>query len=210
MKERTGGEGPPIFLAMSTIMLLRHGETHFNRAKRIQGQMDSPLTLIGIEQARAYGRTVATQIAANPGNWTIVTSPMGRCRQTTAILCEVAGLDFADVTIDPRLAEVNAGQWSGLRKTDLPAALMEGGGRAAWYFRSPNGEDWQALAARLAAWLAERRDGEKIIAVSHGVAGRVLRGLYAHQDPDQALAGESPQNAFFRLSEGQCERIACI
>lgn len=172
--------------------------------------MDSPLTLIGIEQARAYGRTVAKQIAADPGNWAIVTSPMGRCRQTTAIMCEIAGLNFADVTIDPRLAEVNAGQWSGLRKTDLPSALLEGHGCAAWYFRSPNGEDWPALAGRLAAWLAERRHEEKIIAVSHGVAGRVLRGLYARQDPDRALAGESPQDAFFCLSEGRCERIACI
>lgn len=41
------------------IYLLRHGETIWNRARRLQGQRDTPLTLTGARQAAAMGRTLA-------------------------------------------------------------------------------------------------------------------------------------------------------
>ncbi|MGE5545886.1 MAG: histidine phosphatase family protein [Solirubrobacterales bacterium] len=192
---------------MPTILLVRHGETHSNRAKKIQGQTDSPLTLRGIEQARAYGETIRTLIAGTRG-WRVMASPLGRCMQTAAILSEVAGLPYA-VEPDPRLMEVRTGAWSGLSKSDLPGDIAAGTGLDAWYFRCPGGERWQDMADRLGKWLSERRDGEKIVAVSHGVAGKVMRGLYAGLDPVDALSGDSPQDAVFVLAGGRVERIAC-
>jgi len=193
---------------MPTIFLFRHGETHWNREKRIQGQGDSPLTIKGIEQARAYGRTLRRLLEGSTG-WRIISSPLPRCVQTTGILCEEAGLDFSTLEMDARLREVSTGAWSGLLKAEMDQSLLGGAGTNSWFFRCPGGETHAEMSSRLSSWLAERVAGEKLVVVSHGVAGRVLRGLHAGTDPDEALAGTTPQDAFYRLRPGQIERIAC-
>ena len=45
--------------------------------------------------------------------------------------------------------------------------------------------------------------------VSHGVVSRVLRGLYLGLSKDAGLAQSTPQDCFFRLSDGQVERVDC-
>jgi len=198
---------------MPTILLFRHGETHWNRLRRVQGQADtvSPLTLKGIAQARAYGETARRLIGDQPG-WRVVSSPLARCTQTAAILCETAGLSFADVAFDDRLKEVNTGEFSGLLKADLKRLypeLMAGTGLDSFFFRCPGGETWDDMAARIGDWLAELRPGEKVLVVSHGVAGKVMRGLFGNLDPESLLAEDSPQDALFRLKGGTVTRVAC-
>lgn len=194
---------------MPTILLARHGETHWNREKRIQGHGDSPLTLKGIEQAKACGRTIAGLIAGDEG-WRVMASPLPRCVQTAAIICEMAGLDFSTIALEPRLREISTGQWSGRLKAELSPADLAGSGVESWFFRCPGGETHAQVTARLAAWLAERVAGEKLVVIGHGVSGRMLRGLYSGQDPAEALAGETPQDAVFSLRLGLTERISCI
>lgn len=193
---------------MPTILLVRHGQTHWNRQKRIQGHGDSPLTLLGIDQASAYGRAIAGLIG-DPTGWRLVSSPLPRCVQTAAILSEVAGLDFATIELDPRLKEISTGQWSGRLKSEIDPEILAGTGLDSWFFRCPGGETYDHLAIRLSAWLAERTEGEHLVVVSHGVAGRVLRGLYAGLAPEDGVAGDSPQDAVFRLHGGMIERIRC-
>jgi probable phosphoglycerate mutase len=193
---------------MPTIILIRHGETHWNREKRAQGQGDSPLTLKGIAQAQAYGRTVAELVGSGDG-WAVHASPLPRCKQTAAILCETVGLPYAGIHFDPRLMEVGTGAWSGLLKSELPEAVRGGTGVDSWYFRAPGGERYGHMETRIGSWLAERQAGEKVIVVSHGIAGKVLRGLYQNLPADQALAGDSPQDALFVLANGSVERKNC-
>ncbi|MCR6633207.1 MAG: histidine phosphatase family protein [Magnetospirillum sp.] len=193
---------------MPTILLVRHGETHWNRQKRIQGHGDSPLTLKGIEQAKAYGRTMAGLIG-DPAQWRLVSSPLPRCVQTAAILSEVVGLDFAGIELDARLKEISTGHWSGRLKAEMQPEELSGEGVNSWFFRCPGGETYEHLATRLSSWLADRRPGEKLVVISHGIAGRVLRGLHAGLEGDRALAGDSPQNAVFRLQPGLTERFEC-
>ncbi|HTH15631.1 MAG TPA: histidine phosphatase family protein [Magnetospirillum sp.] len=193
---------------MPTILLVRHGETHWNRQKRIQGHGDSPLTLKGIEQAKAYGRTIA-ELIGDPTGWRLVSSPLPRCVQTAAILSEVAGLDFAAIELEPRIKEISTGHWSGRLKSEMNPKDLGGSGTNSWFFRCPGGESYEHFATRLASWLGERCKGEKMVVVSHGVAGRVLRGLHAGLDPDAALAGDSPQDAAFCLTPGLIERVSC-
>lgn len=193
---------------MPHILLVRHGETHWNRQKRIQGHGDSPLTLKGIEQAKAYGATIKALIGQD-SDWRLVSSPLPRCVQTAAILSEVAGLDFATIELEARLKEISTGHWSGRLKAEMNPDDLTGAGANSWFFRCPGGETYDHLAARLSSWLAERRAGEKLVVVSHGVAGRVLRGLHMGYDPDQALAGDSPQDAVFRLRPASIKRIGC-
>ncbi|OJX71362.1 histidine phosphatase family protein [Magnetospirillum sp. 64-120] len=189
---------------MATIILFRHGETHWNRQKRIQGHGDSPLTLKGIDQARAYGRAVSPLLGA--AQWRLVSSPLSRCMQTMAILCETARLDFAQVERDARIKEVSTGEYSGRLKSEFAPGDLGGSGRQSWFFQCPGGESHQHMVDRLTAWLNSLGADEHVLAVSHGIAGKILRGIYAGWDPDFALAQDSPQDAFYLLRDGRVER----
>lgn len=192
---------------MPTIILLRHGETHFNREGRIQGHVDSPLTLNGIEQARAYGRTIGSLIGEAAG-WKMVSSPLGRCLQTSAIICEALGVPYSSLTTDDRLREVDTGDWAGHPKSALPPGLRDAKGCDAWYFNAPGGEDCPSMAERLTRWLDELGDQDRVIAISHGIAGKVLRGILTG-NLEAALAGDAPQNAIFVVKNRTIERIVC-
>src|SRR5262249_7590793 len=84
----------------------------------------------------------------------------------------------------------------------------DGTTRWNWYFRAPKGERQDGFSARLADWLADAKTGpQPLIAVSHGLASRVLRGLHLGLDPDEALRQDVPKDAFFRLTDGGVDRI---
>lgn len=190
------------------IYLVRHGETAFNRERRVQGHLDSPLTDLGQAQARKVGATLKGLIGGDPG-WRIVTSPLGRTRATAEAIRLELGAPAPEE--DARLMELSWGEWDGRLRSELDAehpTLFDG---VDWMFRSPTGEGYDALAARLADWLADLapEPERKLVVVSHGVSGRVLRGLYAGLPRDEALTLEVPQDAVFRLSGGAIERIDC-
>jgi probable phosphoglycerate mutase len=67
------------------------------------------------------------------------------------------------------------------------------------------------MCARLTDWLTSLPpEGERqVIAVSHGVTGRVLRGLYAGLATETVMAHDAPQDAIFELTRGQVRRIDC-
>jgi len=191
------------------IYLVRHGRTVFNEEGRYQGGKDSPLTALGLSQAARVGRLLRGLIG-DPAGWAIVASPLGRTVHTAQIICGEIGQGAA-FTLDPRLAEIRMGLWDGLTDYDIEQVspgLREGTTRADFFFRAPGGESYDGLAARLGDWLTETLGhGRPTIAISHGVSSRVLRGLYLGLDPAQALRLETPQDAVFRLADGQVTRI---
>src|SRR6476620_3993740 len=69
-----------------TVLLVRHGETEWNRARRYQGWLDSPLTQEGIAQAETIGRLLCRLPQAEAAE--IVASPIGRARRTAEIIAE--------------------------------------------------------------------------------------------------------------------------
>ncbi|MDO9223537.1 MAG: histidine phosphatase family protein [Caulobacter sp.] len=189
-----------------SLYLVRHGQTEFNLAGRYQGALDSPLTALGVQQAGRMGELLATLV---PAGTPMVCSPLGRARHTAEIIMRTAGLDAP--VLDPRLVEVSLGVWDGLTDEDIDFAFpgsRDGTSRWDWYFASPDGERYEAMAARLGEWLTEVE--RPLVVVSHGVAGRVIRGLYAGLDRDEALKLDVPQDAVFRLAEGRIERIDCL
>ena len=194
-----------------TLLLLRHGETEANRDGRVQGRQDSPLTALGLAQARAMGRAVAARIGDGAG-WRLVSSPLGRCVVTARLVAAESGLAFGDGSTDPRLAEIDTGSFSGLTKAELDArrpGLTRGAGLDHWAFQSPDGESHAHLSARLADWLGGLAPDARLVVVSHGIAGRVLRGLSLGLDPDRALRLPSPQDALFHLSDGRIDTVPC-
>ena len=191
------------------IYLIRHGQTEFNRVQRFQGACDSPLTELGRAQARAFGRRLADLVGRETP---IVASPLGRARATAEIVREAAGLD-GPIGLDARLAEVSMGSWDGLTWPEIEAlgpGFPPEGPPLDWYMRSPDGETYAAFAGRLGDWLATQgKRREPLAVVSHGVASRVLRGLYLGLGKDEGLAQSTPQDCFFRLADGAVERIDC-
>jgi probable phosphoglycerate mutase len=193
--------------AVRTILLVRHGETEWNRARRYQGWSDSPLTPQGVAQAEALGRRLAALPEAAAAE--IVASPIGRARRTAEIIAECLGRKTA-VRFDDRLREISLGSWDGLDRREIearaPGLFATDDGRWEWYFGTPDGETYDGFAGRIAGWLAELGDAPAIV-VCHGIVTRVLRGLYAGLPRGEALRLAVPQDRIFRLAGGAIEEI---
>ncbi len=191
----------------ATIYLLRHGETVWNREGRLQGQRDSPLTARGIAQAGALGDLLAREIA-EPRGFSIVASPLGRTWQSAVIVAERLGIDPSSIAFDARLKECGFGAWEGLTPTELEPGAWTRREADKWSFRAPGGENYALVAERVGAWLAEVPESAQWIVVGHGLAGRIIRGLYAGLDQAEIPRLAEPQDALFRLSGGRVEELA--
>jgi len=191
------------------IYLCRHGETEFNRERRLQGRMESTLTSLGERQAAAMADRLHDLLATDPStDWRIVSSPLGRARATAGIIGARLGLP---IVIDDRLVEISVGAWEGRLASDLMQEAPDLISQPDWLFQAPGGERYDDLMARVGQWLAEQGEeaGRRLIVVSHGVAGRLLRGCYAGLTKAQILGQDAPQDAVYRLRGGRLDRIAC-
>lgn len=192
------------------IYLLRHGETEWNRQRRLQGQLDSRLTNRGIAQAVAMGLMLKRLLGDGAGGFRMVCSPIGRASETARLVAAALHYDPAAIAEEPRLVEHGFGVWQGELQVDLPQKFPEmWRAREAdkWNYRVPEGESYALVSARLAEWLAEQSVDSPLIVVSHGLAGRILRGIYAHAKPAEIFAMTEPQDALFRLSHGVVTRF---
>lgn len=169
---------------MLQVYLVRHGETVWNAARRIQGQSDSALTEKGEQQARQVGER-----AKSLGITHVIGSDLGRTRRTAEIIADACG---CSVTLDARLRELNMGVLE-QRPIDSLSEEEEGWRRSlvngTANGRVPEGESMAELAARmqqaLNACLALPA-GSRPLLVSHGIALGVLigtlLGLPAHAE----------------------------
>ncbi len=191
------------------IYLVRHGQTEFNLERRYQGGLDSPLTALGREQGRRLGALLAGLIET-PADWTLVASPQGRAQATAGLIQERLRLP-TPIETEPRLREITLGDWDGLTDEDIAVAYpgaLDGLNRWDWHFHAPKGERYESMATRLGGWLQEaERSQRRLVVVSHGMSGRILRGHYAGLSRDEALRLDVPQDAVFRLADGRVERI---
>lgn len=193
------------------IYLLRHGQTEWNRAGRLQGHGDSPLTEQGVTQAVAMGGALRRAIgdAALP-DFTLVSSPQGRALATARFAATVTGHDPSAIVQEPRLMECGFGKWEGEVYAEIEE-LYPDQWRAReadhWHYQPPGGESYALVAERVGAWLAEQPEDAKLIVVGHGLAGRILRALYAGAPRDDVFSMAEPQDAVFRLSGGTIESL---
>jgi probable phosphoglycerate mutase len=190
------------------IYLVRHGQTEFNQAKRLQGQWDSPLTPLGVEQARRMGTHLKRRVD-DPARWIVIASPLGRTVATAEIIRETIGL-ASEIQLDPRVMELHVGDWEGLYHHEIEARSPGTIGPPGWLLTAPGGERHDDIVGRISGFIADldETDGMSRIVVSHGIAGRILRALYSGAPPDQLwLTPSPPQDAVFHLSGGRVARI---
>lgn len=95
---------------MTRVLLVRHGQSEWNADGRWQGQADPPLTDLGRAQAHHAARSLGVVDA-------IVSSDLQRAAETAAILAGELGV--GPVVLDPDLRERDAGEWSGLTRSEI-------------------------------------------------------------------------------------------
>lgn len=140
----------------TTVCLVRHGETDWNRQHRLQGREDTELNEQGREQAELTAEFLAQQ------DWDlIVTSPLKRAAQTARIIARRLG-DMEPIAM-PELVERDYGAASGLTPDQMKEAFPDG--------HIPGIEDRaevRARATRALQGLIEEHPGKHILVVSHG------------------------------------------
>ncbi|REE95361.1 bifunctional RNase H/acid phosphatase [Thermomonospora umbrina] len=148
----------------TTTLLLRHGQTPFSVEKRFAGVGDVPLTETGREQARA-----AALALKDLGLDAVVTSPLGRCRDTAA---EVAAATGAPVRVEDGFRETDFGRWEGLTFAEVRERWPEQ--MDAWLAdpeaAPPGGESFAATARRVRTALDKlkvRHRRRTVLVVSH-------------------------------------------
>ena len=191
---------------MARYFIARHGETVFNAVARMQGEvLHSPLTRAGFTQAEEMGVALRSLLGPKP-TLALWSSGAGRAVQTLAIVAEHLELDWHAAREDRRLDEMDMGRWGGLYYRDIERTHGAFVDRAAGLFalRPPEGEWYDAIAARLRRWLDETsgEDGDRLI-VMHGISSRVLRGLLTGA-PDRPECGAPVADA---LPQGS---VVCI
>jgi probable phosphoglycerate mutase len=155
--------------------LIRHAETIWNRERRVQGQLDSPLTPDGQQPADQWGRTL------KPLPWDgILASDTGRAVATAAIIH--VHLNLA-IETDPRLRELDWGRWTSHTIARIRAEEpqeVQWQEAAGWEFQPPGGESRRRQLDRSREALlddARRRPGDSILVVIHE---GVIKALAQH------------------------------
>lgn len=178
--------------AVTSFLIVRHGQSVWNAAGRWQGQADPPLTELGQHQARMAAPNL-------PDFDVLVASTLQRANQTAQAIAEVR--DVADVHLDARFMERDAGAFSGLTRVDIEREFPGYLGSGRW----PDGwEDDGAVLTRVRAGLAHLADlhgDSTVVIISHGgiiysIEGQFdiphegvsnLGGRWVHRASDGAL-----------------------
>ncbi|MEU4316489.1 bifunctional RNase H/acid phosphatase [Nocardia sp. NPDC024068] len=156
----TGATGRP-----TRFLLLRHGQTELSIQRRYSGRGNPPLTAVGREQAARAAKMLAARgdIAA------VVSSPLGRARETAEAAGAALGLE---VRVVEGLTETDFGEWEGL--TFAEAAERDPELHARWLgdpsLPAPGGESFDEVRERIEAArgdLVARYPGANIVVVSH-------------------------------------------
>ena len=157
---------------MTTILLVRHGETAWNRSKIFRGTRDVPLNANGRAQAGLLGgRLRGRRIDA------AYSSPLGRARETAERALAHQTLEIAS---EPRLIDFDYGDWTGIEEEEVSRRWPEL--FAAWganpeSVRAPAGDTLSEVADRAFACmeeLAAMSSGKTIALFAHRVVNKLL------------------------------------
>jgi 2,3-bisphosphoglycerate-dependent phosphoglycerate mutase len=178
----------------ATVLLVRHGETAWNRERRVQGWAPTGLTDRGKEQARAAGGAIGDAFAVDR----VVASDLRRTAETARLLRREGGID-AEVEFDPDWRERDFGRLQGLGYEELfegfpEFALGEVGVEAARAVPE-GGESLLGMRERvLGAWERLLEGEGTVVVVTHGGPIYVLLGHLKGIDLVDAVLGTDYRN----------------
>ena len=157
---------------MTQIILVRHGQTPWNKDKIFRGTVDIPLNDQGREEAELDGEWLQKETIH-----AAYSSPLSRARDTAQAICRHHKLQAVDL---PGLADINYGEWQGLPLTEVKevyADLYRQWETAPHTVRFPKGETLEEVRVR--AWAAveevvQRHPGKVVLLAAHRAVNKVL------------------------------------
>jgi len=158
---------------MTCIILVRHGQTEWNRVERFRGHADVPLNETGLTQAQATGQRIVEEWEPTA----IYSSPLSRAMKTA----EAIAIHFnLPVQTHSGLTDIDYGEWQGFTPDEAQERWPEA--VHAWYnqpesARIPGGETLASLrdrGMRAVNELAAHPDGQTIVLVGHTVINRII------------------------------------
>lgn len=191
---------------------IRHGETDWNLAGRLQGWHDPALNALGRRQAAVCAdilRGLIERDGHSPADYGYVASPLQRARQTAEIMRAALGLVPNDYRVDPRLREIGFGEWEGLTFRDVRARApqaLAARERDKWAFVPPGGESYAQVALRMREWY-DTLDGNTVV-VAHGGTARALIAVLGIARPAEAPGIDIGQGVVYRFADGSMNRYA--
>ena len=158
---------------MTTLILIRHGESAANGKGFFAGHLDVPLSSIGREQARRVGEYVAKNYQVDK----IYSSDLSRAYDTAKPLADKLGLEIQS---EKTLREIYSGDWQGLTFDDLQQTYPDAYG--VWLKDignavCPNGETVKELYTRIVTFIeqiASQNEGKTVVVVTHATPIRAL------------------------------------
>jgi|TARA_B110000914_G_scaffold43406_1_gene36791 broad specificity phosphatase PhoE len=198
---------------LTTLILVRHGESVWNRAGRIQGQVNSPLTDLGINQAKAISDHLSG-ILLNQ-ELEIYTSPLDRAIQTAEIIAQGIDHPSSKIIIEERLNDFNVGEISGTFGWDKVAEIFPEQAQLRLQdpmrFHPSGGESGAEFEARLRSLLEDLMDdGALKLMVSHGIVNKFIRGILKNLSGKEMVQLGESQNTIYRLEEGEETEIKIL
>ncbi len=161
------------------VFFIRHGETDWNAGGRWQGRAPVPLNETGLSQSAQLGHYLA---ANGPRFDVMYASPLLRAMQTASAIASAVEMPIKP---DPRLAEIDLGDWQGLTRAQAEAwdAERYAAYDTAWpNVPTPNGESMLNVRIRARAAfddLTARHAGQTLALVSHGgTIGQLIESLF--------------------------------
>jgi len=157
----------------TTLLLVRHGRTAWNKIERFRGQQDIPLDSFGQQQAEA----VAQRIALEYHPAAVLSSPLKRARQTAEPIARACDLQ---VQIHQGLLDINYGQLAGLTLEEAERsfpALLQAWRQNPHLVHFPEGESLETVRKRVEGLLSFVRDHfaeREVVLVGHIVVCRVF------------------------------------
>ncbi len=197
---------------MPVLYFIRHGETDFNVAQRLQGRSQTRLNARGRTQAREYAgilRELFERDRHQPSDYAYVSSPLLRARETMELLRSELGLNPKTYDIDDRLAEISYGEWEGFTLAEIQArdpGVLQRRERDKWDFRPPGGESYCEVADRVAAWYATvTRDS---VIAAHGGVARALMANFHILPEEEATHADVLHGVVYVFDRGTLARYS--
>lgn len=183
---------------MRDIYIVRHGETEWNLAGRMQGRLDSPLT----ENGKAHAVNNGKLLKSLGGVEQLCVSPSGRTTETAFIINSIVQ---SHIEYFEELMERDCGDWSAMTVDEITSTFPDEWRSREddpYWFSPPGGECMNDMLLRVHQLLEDLyvSDFESVALVTHGVMSKVILKYYLELGELEAARLRHPNNLVYRLT----------
>ena len=199
-------------MSAPVIYYIRHGETSWNAAGRLQGAQDTALNELGRSQAVQAGRILGGLLGRDGRDkreLPYLSSPLSRARTTMELMRGALELPPEHYATDDRLREIGYGKWEGFTLAEMEAADPVFFSRRLadkWRVAPEGGETYEAVQQRMSEWYGQV--STDTVVVAHGGTARALMVALGFETPESAADLPIAQGAVYVFSDGRLRKYS--